>query len=134
MVVDHGQRTARATDRLQRRKTASHCWACGGVSGSRCTHGRGATRVRASTRGKNKSQRATTAVRRRCSKIVEPLWTEFYECMHGHAETSVTGLQLMSAAVHLDAAWSPGLGREARREENAASRSQKESTVTAPAA
>jgi hypothetical protein len=35
----------------------------------------------------------------------------------------VTGLQLMSAAVHLDASWSPSTGREARREENAASRS-----------
>jgi hypothetical protein len=43
---------------------------------------------------------------------VEPLWTEFYECMHGHAAASVTGLQLISAAVHLDAAWSQGLGEK----------------------
>ena len=41
------------------------------------------------------------------------LWTEFYECMnHGHAAASVTDLQLMSAAVHLDAAWSQRLGEK----------------------
>jgi hypothetical protein len=32
--------------------------------------------------------------------------------MHGHAEASMTGLQLMSAAVHLGAAWSQGLGEK----------------------
>lgn len=105
MVVYHGRRRAHAAEKLQRRETASHCWACGGVSGSRCTHGRSATRVHAPARGKNKSQRATTAVpRTRCSKIVEPLRTEFYACMDTRRRR-MTGLQ-----PHLCAAWSDGLG------------------------
>ena len=72
------------------------------------------------------------------ARTVARSWSRFEQsstCARGHAEASVTGLQLMSAAVHLDAAWSPSTGREARREENAASRShQGEFTVTAPAA
>ena len=100
MVADHGQRRARAADRLQRRKDSI----------------------------------ALLGVRRRQWLSVAPTAAALHECMHGHAAASVTGLQLMSAAVHLDAAWSDGLGEKLGVKRTPRAAVIKENTVTAPAA